>query len=116
MPVVGFLYIENLKMEILGLLMFVGIIVVPLYLVHRHTKRTEQTTFFKKVEGKSWYELDNRNQYGYVAVIGILTSLIVSSYSHVSSIFINVIGSTLGFAGIVSGIIWIVKKNKKNEK
>jgi len=67
-------------------------------------KSFRHTTFAPTDPTKKWLQFRkmDRREYGYTAVVGLLAG----------GIFRGVIGDTLAFAGLISGIIWIVQTIK----
>ena len=64
-------------------------------------KEPDKTFFYQPKEKKKWwqYRKMERKEYGYTALLGLLAGGIIR----------GVIGDTLATAGMVCGIIWIVK-------
>lgn len=102
---------ENIQ-AFFGLLLLIGIIVVPLFLVHRYIKRTGQKTFFQPLEdNKKWWQLRRmgKKEYGYTAIIGLLGGWLLNSGLWTSGLWSKILGDTLFLIGLIYGIIWIVK-------
>lgn len=70
--------------------------------------KIKKSFFFKPIEKKKWWQYrkaENR-EYGYTALVGILAGGIFHD---------TAIGSVLSVVGLISGIIWIIKKIIKKD-
>lgn len=64
-------------------------------------KEADKTFFYNPEEKKKWwqYRKMGREEYGYTALLGLLANVIIK----------GAIGDILATAGMICGIIWIVK-------